>query len=113
MWVRSGPGGTGADGGVTSGGTETVQVVRIKAAISGELKDGGCDKVGGGGGSGAYGRCRFVAVRGSAGDVGGFGGWDVLGGQLVPHSLLCCGGIDGLGGAGPPEGGVRGESPVL
>ncbi len=77
------------------------------------MKDGGCDKPGLGAHGGVDGRCGFIAIGGVTGNVGGFIGWGIVGGQPSPHGLFCQGSIVGLGGVVFPEGGVHSKSPVL
>jgi len=49
----------------------------------------------------------------AADDVGGFGRGCVVCSDFGPHCSLSCGGIDGLGDAGIPDGGICGSLVVL
>ncbi len=44
------------------------------------MKDGGCDKLGLGSRGCTYGRRGSIAIRGPAGNVGGFGGGGIVSG---------------------------------
>ncbi len=82
-------------------------MVGVEAVVCGEAKDGGCDEVGVGASSCLDGRDGFVTVGGLAGDVGGFGGGGIVGGNFCPHHLFCHGSVKGLDGAGASEGKVH------